>query len=398
MRTLLQDCLDKMLASHKQWLEDGSGNRLELINRRLVDLDFRGSDLTKASFLNCRFSNVNMEKVTLKEANIDMCEFEKTKFNYCTAEKMEFHAKLTYCEIEKAEFSDCNMDNCTFDNTKMGSRWENCCFDFGRLVSCVLDFSVFEGCFFKKSTWKECNGKFFNINASDRRSSSLESAVFEGCKFPHAKMAGISLPVHIKECNFSHSDFSHSSGAPRIEKSRFCSANFKGATLPYMKVSETDFSQASFFEADLDQGHFKNCLFVMAEFGTKDGLVPLLTGIVYKGYFRALKTVFENCRFELAKLKRTLLSEAQFKNCVMTGCSLSESIMGKTAFHDCQLNKSFWMNAYLGEGRLKNCDLSESDFSAVHVNGAFLNDVKWDGANTDNTIFEFAAEYRNAVV
>lgn len=135
--------IEIMCAKHTLWLYEGSGERLDLSGKKLLNIDFSnkdlcGADLSGAEFVNCSFDN----------ASFCSAEFENAKFNRCslkrfTAEESNFkNAYFTNCNLQGAYFTHSNFANAGLFNCNTNkTNLTNCCLQHWNCMPCNINDS-----------------------------------------------------------------------------------------------------------------------------------------------------------------------------------------------------------------------------------------------------------------
>lgn len=101
-----QKQLNKILESHKNWLNGENGDRANFYDTDLSDADLSDLDLRKACFNNANLNGVDlshsfMDNADLMEANLNRAILRNTKL---------FNADLRYCNMSEADLTNARLN------------------------------------------------------------------------------------------------------------------------------------------------------------------------------------------------------------------------------------------------------------------------------------------------
>ena len=103
------DVLEKMLADHERWLRSNSeeGERLNLPDKVLRDVDFSGRNLSGANFASANLTGANFRGANLYDVNF-----------YC--------ANLTDADLSDANLTEAQLSSANFTGAKLSPSIRHC--------------------------------------------------------------------------------------------------------------------------------------------------------------------------------------------------------------------------------------------------------------------------------
>lgn len=147
MIKVTQNELDVMISNHALLHQaDVRGEKLDLFNCDLSELNLSDFDLTGARFTDCKMHNTIFHYSTLSYCQFLNCELINSEFNKCNLRL----SKFTTCELEGADFSGANLTEV------IGIRQysvDNVGTFGGKITYLVPQDMVYAGCW--KGTFKE---------------------------------------------------------------------------------------------------------------------------------------------------------------------------------------------------------------------------------------------------
>lgn len=114
------------------------------------------------------------------------------------------------------------------------------------------------------------------------------------------------------------------------------------------------------------------------------------------------KVTFDNCYFEHASFKHSILSDVSFNNCEIKDSSFSNSNLKCVSFYKCDISNSNFkncrssyslirnteaVNVNFGESKLKEFDFFETNLWCSNFSKSYLTDVRFTSVNLTNSKF-----------
>jgi len=123
-----------------------------------------------------------------------------------------------------------------------------------------------------------------------------------------------------------------------IENKRFERENFKLHKLPCDVYENCQFTNCNFYDADLLNVSFREC-------------------------------IFENCEFSLANFKNTALNDVKFRGCKLVGVEFDacNPFLFSVGFDNCVLKLAVFNKIKFKKTRFINCNLQETDFTEADL-------------------------------
>ena len=133
-----ESCNDDMqilCAKHVLWLLDGTGEKANLHNTGIHNLDIIGKNLNGAILANVVMKNCSLKESELCFAKAEDAVFENVDFSGVTAEESEFiNCKFVNCDFSSAFFTHSNLS---------GSDFQDCRFFRTSMQSCLINGTGF---------------------------------------------------------------------------------------------------------------------------------------------------------------------------------------------------------------------------------------------------------------
>ena len=247
-----------------------------------------------AKLMNASFKQVDGDGVHFDEADLSHAEFSGLMARAHFSRATGISAQFAHLDLRLCKFMDANFTGALFDV---------CLIIYGRLQKIDLTGAAFKGCHIEESNFTEATlyGAAFDECQSDDDNCSIimtnanaQFARFIRCGFRQLDGQGINL-------SGAYFEFSQFFG------SRFCEADFTGATAISTGFNECHFHQAVMKKAD-----------------------------------------FVLCRFRLIEAALTNVANVKFSNCFFQGSNLEDAHLEKATFDNCQFSPATtWPNDFL---------------------------------------------------
>jgi uncharacterized protein YjbI with pentapeptide repeats len=168
--------LVSMLDSHLKWFHQRDiGKRLDLENRRVMNLTFCSGWLINSAFKNVEFVDCDFSKAKLSRSQFSRCSFLRCK---------GFQSEWSDAKAEYLEFIDCDLQEARFDGLILKNfHTQGSSFKESFWVKTDLGSFQFEKCDFS-------NSSFLRVDASDGVLSNLK---LTNCDFTRAMFINTSF-------------------------------------------------------------------------------------------------------------------------------------------------------------------------------------------------------------
>lgn len=146
-------------------------------NSNLQDLSFK--DYEEGKLTNLRFSDEDIDKVTIKfetlrQVSFINCKFQNVNFDNCFLGKVEF----INCQFSNVNFSECNMSKVRFDNCKFTSFSVFACkideilifeslMQYSKFENTEINIGKFDDVSFRDNIYRHCKYKGINYYKCD---------------------------------------------------------------------------------------------------------------------------------------------------------------------------------------------------------------------------------------
>lgn len=131
MRELSQQEVDVMCAKHILWLNDAGGERLNLQNCYLKNLNLYGKDLSNSYCEGALFENCDMHSADLSNAELESARFDNCYMQDIFANKTNFiQAEFIGCDISNSVVCDSILTSATMQKCKVNNT---------QITNCQLD-------------------------------------------------------------------------------------------------------------------------------------------------------------------------------------------------------------------------------------------------------------------
>ena len=149
------DDIEIMCAKHTLWLYEGSGEKLDLSGKKLLNIDFSNKDLCSAVLRDTEFVNCNFDRASLCFADFENAKFNRCSLKHFTAEESNFKdSYFTNCNLEGAYFTHSNFANAGLFNCNTSkTNLTNCCLQHWNCMPCNIDDSDMLNVSYSESEW-----------------------------------------------------------------------------------------------------------------------------------------------------------------------------------------------------------------------------------------------------
>lgn len=175
-----------LISNHKKWLEDTStGERLNLSDKDLHNIDLSNADLRYAILKDCDLKNANLYKTNLEGADLE---------NSCLQFASMAFVNLSGAILIDTDFESAELRNATIEGASAsGADFSRCKMMFASFIDSNLTNASFYNAELDYSTFIRAdltNAEFFNANLSgaDLTGSNLECADFNGAILHRTKL------------------------------------------------------------------------------------------------------------------------------------------------------------------------------------------------------------------
>lgn len=147
--------IEIMCAKHTLWLYEGSGERLNLSGKRLLNIDFSNKDICGADLSNTVFVNCSFKNTSLCSANVRNAEFKNCNLKRLTAEESNFaESKFFDCNLSNAFFTHSNFKGTEIiDSDVQGADFSSSCMEGVNTDGTDLYAAVTSNCSYDESEW-----------------------------------------------------------------------------------------------------------------------------------------------------------------------------------------------------------------------------------------------------
>lgn len=147
--------IEIMCAKHTLWLYEGSGEKLNLSGKKLLNIDFSNKDLCSAVLRDTEFVNCNFDRASLCFADFENAKFNRCSLKHFTAEESNFKdSYFTNCNLEGAYFTHSNFANAGLFNCNTSkTNLTNCCLQHWNCMPCNIDDSDMLNVSYSESEW-----------------------------------------------------------------------------------------------------------------------------------------------------------------------------------------------------------------------------------------------------
>ena len=147
--------IEILCAKHTLWLYEGSGEKLDLSGKRLLNIDFSNKDICGADLSNAVFVNCNFENASLCSANVRNAEFKNCNLKRLTAEESDFtESKFFDCDLSRAFFTHSNFKGAEImDSNVQGANFSSSCLEGADTDGTDLYAAVTRNCSYDESEW-----------------------------------------------------------------------------------------------------------------------------------------------------------------------------------------------------------------------------------------------------
>lgn len=245
--------LDDAIKAHGKWLfhelcldedEPELGKRLEIGDDFITVFgaghNFKGQDLTKAIFTNCRFNNIDFSEASLPGAEFHNCSFFECKFHKANMARVW----LDKCSGSNLDMSEVTLGEAKLDNFRVyevdfaNLHAENITIKGGRLDSCKLVWARLR------------NGKFENL---DIVNSKAVHAYFSDSTFTRCRLLNNNFEcADIDGCTFWCALLSRNN----FHKTMFLNTKLIKSEFPNNNLLKADLEGIHLIETPLDFSEF----------------------------------------------------------------------------------------------------------------------------------------------
>lgn len=147
--------IEVMCAKHTLYLHDAGGEKLDLSEKKLLNIDFSNKDICGADLSDAVFVNCNFENTSLCSSDERKAEFKHCNLNGLTAEESDFaESKFLDCNLSNAYFTHSNFrDAEIIDSNVKRTNFSSCCMEGVDNDGTDLFAAVTNNCSYDESEW-----------------------------------------------------------------------------------------------------------------------------------------------------------------------------------------------------------------------------------------------------
>lgn len=236
-----------------------------------TEANFSGVNFHTATFMECIFNNVKLEKNKIIDSSFTLCSFQGSNFKTITINCTQFD----FCNFQKSEIENLN----------------------------IIKNIVFNG-YIYDNTRSKTNFNICNFMKSKISNSELSTDFIE-CAFIASDLKNVKFNGHIINSDFSNI-FAEDLTLKYLKDSNFSTSYLEKITLHSFSANDCKFDKASIKNLDIQNGAFKNSNFMGSTFtNTNHSSVKYFTN-------NFSNTLFTNTKFRDISFQKTKMHDIRF--------------------------------------------------------------------------------------
>ncbi|WP_062267470.1 pentapeptide repeat-containing protein [Endozoicomonas arenosclerae] len=166
---------------------------------------------------------------------------------------------LSNQELQDFEFDDCTFTGCDFSE----ATFEKCRFIDCVFQKCNLSLAQLRYCRFNDVSFQECKLVGVDWTKADWPTLALPSPIhFDQCILNDSSFFGLHLAeIRLRECKIHNADFTDTD----LNHGEFCYSDFTGSTFARTNLENSDFTEASQYDIDINNNRVQGAKFTRYE-------------------------------------------------------------------------------------------------------------------------------------